>query len=58
MAEQIANALAHAPENTMATQSGTALKKPLSDLGYIWLFTVAMLAGLILAGVAAVLYAK
>ena len=57
MAEQIANPLAHAPEN-LAAQSGTALKKPLSDLGYIWLFTIAMLAGLILAGVAAVLYAK
>ena len=42
----------------MAEESGKTLGKPLSDLGYIWMFTIATIAGLIMAGVAAVLYVK
>lgn len=42
----------------MTEQTAKGLKKPLSDLGYIWMFTIATIAGLIMAGVAAVLYVK
>jgi hypothetical protein len=42
----------------MTEQPEKGLKKPLSDLGYIWMFTIATIAGLIMAGVAAVLYVK
>ena len=42
----------------MTEQTVKGLKKPLSDLGYIWMFTIATIAGLIMAGVAAVLYVK
>ena len=42
----------------MTEQNVKGLKKPLSDLGYIWMFTIATIAGLIMVGVAAVLYIK
>ncbi len=42
----------------MTEQPVKGLKKPLSDLGYIWMFTILTIAGLIMAGVAAVLYVK
>ena len=42
----------------MAEPTGKSLGKPLSDLGYIWMFTILTIAGLIMAGVAAVLYVK
>jgi hypothetical protein len=39
----------------MTEDTPKGLKKPLSDLGYIWMFTIATIAGLIMAGVAALL---
>jgi hypothetical protein len=42
----------------MTQETGKALRQPLTDLGYIWMFTIAMVAGLAMAGVAAVLYVK
>ncbi len=42
----------------MTDETPKGMKKPLSDLGYIWMFTIATIAGLILAGVAALLAVK
>lgn len=60
MATRAAQALADATHAAvdLKHESGKALGKELSDLGYIWIFTIATIAGLVLVGVAAVLWMK
>lgn len=60
MSTRAAQAFADATHTASALkhESGKALGKELSDLGYIWVFTIATIAGLVLVGVAAVLWMK
>jgi len=60
VATRASQAIADATHTAVALkqESGKALGKELSDLGYIWIFTIATIAGLVLVGVAAVLYMK
>ncbi len=60
MATRAAQTIADATQTAIALkqESGKALGKELSDLGYIWVFTIATIAGLVLVGVAAVLWMK
>jgi hypothetical protein len=60
VATKVAQTFAGATQtaSVLKQESGKALGKEISDLGYIWIFTIATIAGLVLVGVAAVLWMK